>query len=174
MKVALTLTDQDIDPEMPVKDARNFSRRKSARAVVIDDLGAVGLVYASKGMYYELPGGGLQIGETMEAGLRREVLEELGCDINILKSLGVVEEHRSFTEIKQTSYCYLVLLKGVRGTPTYSEDELRAGFEVRWVQNIDEALRLVEEGIDSISDYGLKFMRRRDLHVLRVAKQYVQ
>jgi 8-oxo-dGTP diphosphatase len=38
---------------------------------------------------WDVPGGGLDYGEDLEAGLRREVMEECGIEIEILKTLTV-------------------------------------------------------------------------------------
>ena len=35
-------------------------------------------------IYYVFPGGGLEDGETLEEGVKREVLEELGIDVEVL------------------------------------------------------------------------------------------
>lgn len=40
---------------------------------------------------WEIPGGGVEFGETLEEALKREIKEEYGCDIRILELLGVCD-----------------------------------------------------------------------------------
>ena len=40
------------------------------------------------GLSWEFPGGKVEIGETFEIALKREIKEELNIDINIIKKLG--------------------------------------------------------------------------------------
>ena len=49
-----------------------------ARAVVIDDLGHVFLVKHGYVSGWHLPGGGVEVGQSFEAAMRRELMEE-GC-----------------------------------------------------------------------------------------------
>lgn len=66
--------------------------RVSARAVIVrDGLVALAAFDDEWGYHYNLPGGGLEPGESLHGGLRREVREEVGCEITIGPLLLVCE-----------------------------------------------------------------------------------
>lgn len=46
------------------------------------------LLYKKKEQFYELPGGKLNKGESLEDAARREVKEEIGCEIDLGKLFG--------------------------------------------------------------------------------------
>jgi 8-oxo-dGTP pyrophosphatase MutT (NUDIX family) len=62
-------------------------RRQAARVVLLDRDGRVLLLRASdpadarKGWWWEIPGGGIEHGETSEDAARRELLEETGIEV---------------------------------------------------------------------------------------------
>jgi ADP-ribose pyrophosphatase YjhB (NUDIX family) len=58
--------------------------------LLIND-GKVLLVEHSYTKGYHLPGGGVKSGEMLEQALKREILEELGLDINDLQLFGVYQ-----------------------------------------------------------------------------------
>ena len=82
--------------DLGLKEKERFNKpyflRKAARAIVFNDNNEIAFQFASKHKYYKLPGGGLEKGETIEEALEREVLEESGCEINILDEVGVIIE----------------------------------------------------------------------------------
>lgn len=61
----------------------------SAAAVITDDYGRALLIRRADNGHWEPPGGVLELGETIEDGLRREVREETGLDIEPEQLTGV-------------------------------------------------------------------------------------
>ena len=67
--------------------------RTAARALVIADDKVLTIKMRDKtGIFYILPGGGQQHGETLEEGLQRECLEEIGTNV-IVGELAYLREY---------------------------------------------------------------------------------
>jgi 8-oxo-dGTP diphosphatase len=103
--------------------------------------------------------------------LHRECLEEIGCQIKIIKDLGIIVEYRNRYKLKQISYCYLARLVGKKGKSNFTKDETKRGFKVKWV-SLSQAIKLLTE--DQTKDYDDKFIRVRDLTYLIEAKKYLR
>lgn len=69
------------------------AHRPSAKAVIADENRILlnHLRHPQAGDFYELPGGGVRLGETIEGALRREVREETGYSVNVHELLWVRE-----------------------------------------------------------------------------------
>ena len=73
--------------------------RPTARAIVFDDEGYFYFVRAvrddifCKGTIIETAGGGIECGEDLLTAVNREVLEELGADVEVLCKIGVVHDY---------------------------------------------------------------------------------
>ena len=122
-----------------------YRRREAARAVVIDDADMVALLYVKDGNYYKLPGGGIKQGEDPVTALKRECLEEVGVEIEVLDDIGVIVEYKKPFNLKQTSYCYVARVKGEKGMPAFTKKEIKEGFELAWVA-VNDAKQLLAEG----------------------------
>jgi len=73
---------------------------------VIERLGEYLLALRRDIHWWNLPGGGLEYDETLEEGLRREVREETGCEIEIERLAGVYSKPQK-REIVLTFLCHL-------------------------------------------------------------------
>ncbi len=151
---------------LSLEEIKQFRIRKAARAVVFDEEGKIGLLYVAKDKYHKLPGGGLEVDEDISTALKRECLEELGCDIIIGESLGEIIEYRDKWELAQTSYCYLANLQGQKGAPNFTTEEREKDFQIKWLFP-DEALKIIEEDVPE-GDEG-PFIKQRDSEFLRIA-----
>ncbi len=79
---------------------------------------------------YALPGGFVDIGETVEAGCRREVREETGLDVEDLRLVGVYSDPARDPRGHTASAAFLALLQEAK-TPSAGDDAAAAD----WVEN---------------------------------------
>jgi 8-oxo-dGTP diphosphatase len=111
-----------------------YKLRKSARAIVLNEAGEMATQYLRTYEFHKLPGGGAEAGETIQETCVREVKEEVGCDCEIIRPIGMVIEYRNRYNLLHISYCYAAKLVGTVGTPTLTEKEIGEGHETLWLQ----------------------------------------
>ncbi len=161
-----------INPEQVSEDAvKSYPVRKAARAVVFDDEKNVALLHVSKAGYYKLPGGGLEESENVEIALVRECQEEIGCEVEIIAEIGSIVEYRKMFTLTQISYCYLAKVKGKKGTPHFTDEELENGFKQVWLP-YEKAIEVTTQS--ATSDFeGSAYIVPRDIIFLETAKKYL-
>lgn len=152
-------------------EVATYSLRETARAVVFDEDNKVAILHVKSENYYKLPGGGLD-GQDKITGLKRECLEEIGCDVDVVSEIGIVVECRKFFNQKQISYCYLAKVKGKKGEPSFTEEELQYGFEQLWL-SFEEVKKLVAQKSDRTSFEGGAYIIPRDSAILAEASSLV-
>lgn len=92
--------------------------RTAARAVILRDGCLLAIkMQDTRGVFYILPGGGQRPGETLEATVRRECMEELGAGVRVLefaymreyigKHHGFARIHRHFHQVETVFRCEL-------------------------------------------------------------------
>jgi 8-oxo-dGTP diphosphatase len=123
-----------INPEQATeKEVAAYPVREAVQAVVFDTNNNIALLHVTKKKNYKLPGGGIEDNEDRTDALRRECLEEIGANVEIINELGSIDEYRKTFHLKQISYCYVAKLKGEKGTPNFTEEEVADGFEQVWL-----------------------------------------
>jgi 8-oxo-dGTP pyrophosphatase MutT (NUDIX family) len=100
MKLLATIKPEDVDADVPSFDYGTFTPRTAARAIVFDGE-KVALIHIIEHGYYMLPGGGTD-GDDLQTGLAREILEELGCEVEITGEVGSTEVYIDRWRQKQT------------------------------------------------------------------------
>lgn len=146
----------------------------AVRNIVLNEKGEIALVKSFKYGYTQIPGGGLENGETIEEALRRETAEEIGYSIEIIKPLGYYYEQRESSLNKHswtTCFSFVYLSKALEHVGTnYMEDEIAEGFAPVWV-SLDEAIKAKEAELnhllDTKSSYSGAFSSSRDLSILK-------
>jgi ADP-ribose pyrophosphatase YjhB (NUDIX family) len=166
MKIIKVIHDTDIGSNTAAPG--KYKERRAARALVFDQAHNVALLHATKKDYHKLPGGGIEEGEDIAEALKRECLEEIGCNIGNIKELGVIEEYRNDFMMHQLSYCYVADLVGEPGQNCLEEGEAADGFEPVWM-SLEDAIKTLE-GEAGIEHYEGKFIRLRDLSFLQAAR----
>jgi len=151
-------------------ECSKYKIRKAARSVALNNDNKIPLLYVSKNEYHKLPGGGIEENEDIETALKREMLEEVGANIEILKEIGVIIEYKNKSEVIQISYCYYSKIVGELCNTDFTEKEKSDGFILKWV-TIDEAIELLEN--DKPIDYMGGFIRKRDLEFLNYFKNFI-
>lgn len=90
----------------------------STTAVVLDDHGRIALVHRKDNGLWALPGGGMELGESIEDCAVREVKEETGLDVEITGLVGIYTNPRHVMKYddgevrQQFSICYKTRLIG--------------------------------------------------------------
>jgi 8-oxo-dGTP pyrophosphatase MutT (NUDIX family) len=141
------------DPDAPAAN----SLVPSVNVVVVNDSGQILLIKRSDNDNWALPGGAIDLGESMaEAGVR-ETKEETGIDCEIVGLVGIYTDpkhvilYTSDNEVRQ-EFSIVLTARPIGGHPSPSSEST----EVRWVTS------------DEILGYAMdRSMRTRVKHYLR-------
>jgi len=170
MKLLKEISDKSLGKSDSEILGKTYKLRKSARGVLLNDKNEVAIQYVSKWNYHKLPGGGIDPGETVEEGLKRELVEEVGCDCEIVEELGLIIEYRVEQELLHMSHGYICRVKGEVGEPSYEQGEIDAGFKTVWVP-LDEAIVLIDIKEYPENIYQAKSIIERETTFLKEAKR---
>ena len=100
---------------------------------------------------------------------RREGLEEIGFDVEVISELGSTIEYISEFLVIQTSYCYIGKVIGDRKETAFTEHEISQGFKQPiWVP-FDEAFKLISTSVQNNYEGG--FIKERDTLIMETARQ---
>ena len=145
--------------------------RYGARGIILNDNGELAIFNKTNKNEYKLPGGGIDEGESPEDAFKREILEETGCEIEILKELGTIEENKSLDNFKQISYLFVGHVIKNNEILNLTEKEKAEGARLIWV-NENKALELITNCFSELKEseyenlYHSKFIVMRDKFIL--------
>lgn len=127
--------------EIFCKDGLNLNGktyyREAARAIILDGEKIL-LVYSDSNGDYKFPGGGVEIGESIENALVREAMEEAGVEVSISEEFLSVTEYDEgqfdgFDIFKMLSIYFFCKIEG-ETVQSLDKYEMELGFVPKWVQ----------------------------------------
>lgn len=134
--------------------------RRVVRAILLDENNNVVLHTIRRNdnfcnqTYFETPGGGVEDNESYKEGLKREIAEEVGCDIEIEKYLGQVIDFYNLIGRKNINHYYLCrVLK--RGKKHFASSGDNLIIETK-SYNIEEAYNLMSNQENTLVSYLVK------------------
>ena len=140
----------------------------SVNVVVVNDAGDVLMIRRSDNGNWAVPGGAIDLGESMVQAAVRETREETGIECEITGLVGIYTDPKHvilYTSNGEVRQEFSILLTGVAtgGQPTPSSESS----EVRWVPR-DDARRVSDGPVDAAADRALPGRPQR-LAVSRVS-----
>lgn len=166
-ELSLHLEDNEWDYEYTDHD------RGIARAIVFDEDGAFYFVRAvrddlfGKATLIETAGGGVEDGEDLYTAIKRELLEELGAEVEVLAKIGVVDDYYNLIHRHNIGNYFLCKVLSF-GDKHLTEDEIESFHLSTLKLSFDEAIKEYERCSDS--KLG-RLIARREVPVLKRAKE---
>jgi 8-oxo-dGTP diphosphatase len=133
----------------------------SVAGVITDDHGRALLIRRRDNQHWEPPGGVLELNETVQAGVRREVAEETGLDVEPIMLTGVYKNMKR-------GIIALVFRCTITAGQLTTNDEV-SGF--RWATR-EEVVEITDEAfgirvLDAMENYSFPMVRAHDgVHVV--------
>ena len=169
MELIYKVTDKDIG-EIPV-EMKNPRTRLGARGIVVREDGKIAVFNKANKNEYKLPGGGIEGKEEPKEAFKREVLEETGCEVEIIENIGTIEEHKTLDNFKQVSYVFIGKVLKDTNELHVTEKEKDEGAKLLW-ETPENALKLITDCFNNLvaskyeSVYHTKFIVFRDRKIL--------
>lgn len=161
----------DLDFNISPVEFNNPRHRLGARGLVFKD-GKIAILNKQLKNEYKLIGGGIEENEDPAIAFQREVLEESGCEVKIIETLGTIEEHKSQDNFKQTSYVFVADVINDTNQLGFTEKEIDEGARLLWL-DIKDAMELIKNSENNLvaskyeNVYHTKFIVRRDYEILK-------
>ncbi|MFI3307347.1 MAG: NUDIX domain-containing protein [Mycoplasmatota bacterium] len=169
MELIRKITDEDFGLEN--KEMINPRIRYGARGIILRETGEIAILNKQVKNEFKLVGGGIDKGEDPQTAFKREVMEETGCEVEIIRTLGTIEEHKSHDNFKQISYVFVAKVIKEGSTLNLTKKEMDEGSKLLWF-NVYEALEKIKNCEDNLKEssyeniYHSKFIVLRDQIIL--------
>ncbi len=165
MKLLAEISDKSLGISDFETLGETFELRKSARAILVKEGSPlISIQYLENHHFHKLPGGGVEKGENIKEALKREILEEVGYDSEIMNEIGTVLEFRKEHKLIHMSYCFVAQIVGEMTETNLEQAEIDEGMITLWMTP-EEAIVKMEKDVPNT--YQGKFILARELAYLR-------
>jgi 8-oxo-dGTP diphosphatase len=161
-----------IDDQFPFQGITH--KRIIARAFVFNDRHEIAFTHLlfddryGHRDYFETPGGGVNVGESLEDAVKREIQEELGLTIQVVQSLGYVKDFYHLIQRENESHYFVTKVMG-EGRMAREPKEALMIDRIAWM-TIDQAIEAFEKTKDTPIAIIVK---RRELTALKELKKII-
>ena len=145
--------------------------KHATRTVLLDEKNRVAIINVGKFGYFKIPGGGVEKDEKLTDSAKREVLEESGCDCEIIAELGQIETDIPGWQLHDISDGFIGRVIGKKRPPKFDNFEQERGFSIEWHDSLEEAIQMIESN-NKVTDPDAAILQARDLAFLKLAAEY--
>lgn len=169
-KIRLELTDNEWPFEYVSHD------RIIVRAIVVDDKNNFYFVRADrdddfgKCVTIETSGGGVEDGEELDGAVKREPLEELGAEVDVITEIGTVSDYYNLIHRHNINHYYLCRVISL-GEKHLTEDEANRFHLSTLILPYDEAMAEYEKCM--CTPLG-RLIGNREIPILKRAKEIIE
>lgn len=169
-KIRLELTDNEWPFEYVSHD------RIIVRAIVVDDKNNFYFVRADrdddfgKCVTIETSGGGVEDGEELDGAVKREPLEELGAEVDVITEIGTVSDYYNLIHRHNINHYYLCRVISL-GEKHLTEDEANRFHLSTLILPYDEAMAEYEKCM--CTPLG-RLIGNREMPILKRAKEIIE
>ena len=170
MEKIIKITDKDVGTEEWKLD--NPRIRNASRGIVIrEEDGKIAILNKTNKNEYKLVGGGIEGNEDPRVAFKREVIEEAGCEVEILEELGITEEYRTHHNFKQISHIFVSKVTKDLHHLDLTKKEQDEGAKLIWLDPKEALEKIIDSFNKAVASeyediYSTKFVVTRDRKIL--------
>lgn len=94
--------------------------------------------------FWDIPGGGIDSGELFEEGLKREILEECGIQIEVIRQITTNKYNENGTEVTEITFLAKAISTNVNLNPEHTEFKWLKYSDLNKVKLSDYVINLIE------------------------------
>lgn len=171
MKRLHSVYEYEFRKDIPYQQLRSFKARPTVKIIIENDKGEIACVSNKMNDFIQLPGGGIEKGESLREAARREAKEEAGSLIKNLHLAYYLEDFRFRNKKKYKNFCFTSLLKEDLGRLFLTDKEKKQGMRLHWIHKnklldiFSAQKKLVE--LQDVGFYHTSFNMIRDFYFMK-------